>query len=118
MVSVFGCDSDTDDPTKLLHDLPQWEVSIPDGKKQIVTTDKLNEFIEDVRKTSGKRCPYRLVGGSKTWKQLLKFKSLSPDTLHEYDEKDITKETVTHLLILGVPDGGLHRIGVFGSSME
>ncbi len=50
------------------------------------------------------------------WHELLPMSGLRADALHEYTAEHLRaqKQPVTHLMFIGVPDGGVHRLGVYG----
>lgn len=48
------------------------------------------------------------------WKLLLQIAPLKRDTLHEFTKEVLDVGVVTHLMFIGIPDGGIHRIGVYG----
>jgi len=65
---------------------------------------------------------YRLDRTDKTkhWKVVLLATSLDRDTIHEFKIKEnhngCESNKVTHLMFIALPDGGIHRIGVYGKS--
>lgn len=102
---------------KLLASLPGWRVTLPGKEAQEVADAEVNEFLE---KHGNMTCPgpvrYQLALAAYRgpWKVLLPTSPLQRDTLHEYEKHLKEVGPVTHLVFLGVPDGGVHRIGVYG----
>jgi len=120
-MAALACNSKRDGTTALteealLASLPSWKVTLPDGKVQHVSDAEINEFME---KHGGMTSPgpvkYHLdVAPSYEgpWRVILPFAPLQRDTYHEFDAESVGE--VSHMVFIGVPDGGVHRLGVYG----
>jgi allantoicase len=110
------------DEEALLKALPQWNVThVPTGQQMLVDDDHLNIKVEEWQKTK----PFDLqtvsysmcLTDSSPWQVLLPIKTLQRDTLHVFrrhrNELRALTGKVSHLMLMGVPDGGIHRIGVY-----
>jgi hypothetical protein len=106
---------DVNEP-QLISSLPKWQVKHRDGTVSIVSDDELNGVVAK----AGEDTEYSLADMTKDsrWQVLVPMTKLEPDTLHEYSvyNKNLIdlKVKVTFLTIIGVPDGGLHRVSFLG----
>lgn len=102
---------------RVVDSLPSWHVRHPDGKEEAVTDSAINDYME---KHGGMAAPgpvkyhLDLEHYHGPWKLLLPVTPLKRDTLHEFTKEVIDVGVVTHLMFVGIPDGGVHRIGVYG----
>lgn len=96
---------------ELLRKLPKWRVQGED-LDELVEDAHLNQFIEQ-NETIDRPLSYQLqTSEDSTWKLLLPFSKLERDTLHTFNVK--CDEQVASIIVIGLPDGGLHRIGLYG----
>lgn len=108
-VAVLGTTSE--EPfDKILKDLPKWKVK--HGAVETVVSDQdLNDY-HDKNAPLDSSFSYEItVPSNGSWRVLLPMSPLQPDTLHTF-EKDFG--LVSRIMLLGVPDGGIHRVGFYG----
>lgn len=99
--------------------MPAWHVTSPDGKEEAVTDSAVNDYFErhgGMSASGPVKYHLDLAHYHGPWKLLLPFSPLKRDTLHEFTKTLHDVGVVTHLMFLGVPDGGIHRIGVYGDT--
>jgi allantoicase len=62
---------------------------------------------------------YSLAADNSHWRLLLPMTKLQRDTWHSFSRLngliDLSGK-ITHLVFIGVPDGGVHRLAVFGET--
>ena len=59
-----------------------------------------------------------LITQSMFWQELLKEKDLNPDTIHQFELKNLEKiGPISHVKLNIFPDGGISRFRVFGSKL-
>jgi allantoicase len=96
-------------------------VTLPSGQIHFVEDNQLNAFIEE-HDSFDAPVQYELLppAPDSIWQSLLPMTPLRRDTLHVFETKhgelmNASKQTapVTHLMFFGVPDGGVHRLGVY-----
>eukprot|EP00026_Physarum_polycephalum_P010411 Phypoly_transcript_10574.p1 GENE.Phypoly_transcript_10574~~Phypoly_transcript_10574.p1 ORF type:complete len:364 (-),score=66.37 Phypoly_transcript_10574:66-1157(-) len=111
-ISIFAGNFKTENTNEIVASLPKWKLVFPDGRApELVEDAKLNEFFES---NNISNVHYQQdVNNAGPWKLLLPMSQLKRDTLHEYT--NLVSHTFTHLAFVGVPDGGVHRLVVFGS---
>lgn len=97
-------------------DLPNWEVLDENQSRVALLMD--NEFNDQMKKPelSGKN--YRvIVENNATWSEILPFVCLRRDTLEVFGELEdnVKKMAIKRICLIAVPDGGIHRFGLFGN---
>eukprot|EP01111_Echinosteliopsis_oligospora_P004171 TRINITY_DN1662_c0_g1_i1.p1 TRINITY_DN1662_c0_g1~~TRINITY_DN1662_c0_g1_i1.p1 ORF type:complete len:406 (+),score=76.16 TRINITY_DN1662_c0_g1_i1:170-1387(+) len=116
-ITVLACNS-TDTTEQLMQQLPKWRVFPPKGEPQLIPDQDINEFMKKRDDTFGVdgNTRYQLALETSTaWHTLLPTTSLKRDTIHTIEEKHLHQlGPITHLVIIGIPDGGLHRFVVYG----
>jgi len=100
---------------QIIASLPKWNVYGPEDKIELVDDNDINERLQEVEVGKGQVAKYSLAK-SDVWFPVLNFVALDRDALHTYDEAQLAKaQGVTHLAVFGIPDGGIHRLGVYGT---
>jgi allantoicase len=107
-------------PNQTLDDImpeaPTWKIQFSDGK-EVIPKDfqkyMLNqEYLKEDTKNP-KQFNIKLnVPENSSWKPLLPFEQLKPDTYHRFNNIQ-TQEPVIHLLYMHYPNGGIHGLKVF-----
>lgn len=108
---------------ELLLRLPSWKVKDEVNGTELKMADHdLNAHVNLIQQRhpmEKQRVKYSLDICSfenEPWKVLLPMTPLRPDTLHTFrlDAQQLRDVGlgVTHVMVLGVPDGGLHRLGI------
>lgn len=96
--------------------LPPWKIrgSHLDGEKT-VPDKELNLFVEHHSPLLDIHYAWTEPETGSPWCVLLPMVPLKRDTLHEF-ESVLESQTrrVSHIVVVGVPDGGIHRLGVYG----
>lgn len=117
---IFGADltaaaTSKDFELEALRELPRWTVQVGDADAVECDDDRVNALVDQLQ-TPDNDVSYSLKsgGGSGRWRCLLDYTPLKRDTLHEFTIQSGESRPVTHIVVLGIPDGGLHRIGFFG----
>jgi len=114
VVGILGCDGANKSEKELIHALPKWVVLLPSGRDAIVDFTNLNRFLTEYYQKDKQCSKYQLLPNSTTlWKQILPLTPIRPDTLEEF-ENVVCPGSITHLMVIGLPDGGIHRLGVYG----
>eukprot|EP01090_Pellita_catalonica_P007185 TRINITY_DN17797_c0_g1_i1.p1 TRINITY_DN17797_c0_g1~~TRINITY_DN17797_c0_g1_i1.p1 ORF type:complete len:378 (-),score=63.26 TRINITY_DN17797_c0_g1_i1:67-1200(-) len=113
-------DATTED---LLDNLPSWKVVFEGQEERIIPDNDVDRTLGGYEKENfDGSISYSLNFGSgenekAKWHEVLPFTQLKPDALHEFKSGDLRnlKLPFTHLIVYGIPDGGVHRIGIYGS---
>jgi len=95
---------------KLLSLLPKWRLFHAD--KETIEDSEINDYFDS---HDSRKLQYALDTKSleaSPWKILLPMVPLKRDTLHEFSVK--SDLAFTHLIFMGLPDGGVHRLVVIG----
>lgn len=113
-VTVFMCNQPFASVDDLLAALPKWKVNWVDasGKEfsELVADSEVEAFLA---KIAEEHFWYTLdASSSACWKEILPVKTLQQDTLHEFVLSSHA-EKFTHLMVYGIPDGGIHRFGIY-----
>jgi hypothetical protein len=98
----------------LLKQLPRWHVQIDGQSAGQVDDTELNNMV-DAKSTQPWptiRYSLDLETYQGPWKVIVPMTPLKRDTLHEFQ---VPRIKASFLVILGLPDGGIHRFGVYGS---
>jgi allantoicase len=106
---VLGCNN-TQGLTEeqLIESLPLWDVS--GGNEQALVKDKeLDVYIQKFE-DEGFIKSYKLLT-NELWSVVVPMTSLHPDRLHTFPID--MKGSVTHLMLFGLPDGGVHRVCLY-----
>lgn len=107
----------------ILADLPKWRVTTiedPFKLNKVVEDSKINEYydseeIQEWRKKSSIRVQLETPHVNDKWRFVLRPTRLQRDTRNEFTLPPITKNIpFTHLVFVGLPDGGVHRLMVYG----
>jgi len=117
-MGVLGCSS-IESTEYLIKNLPSWRITHPSGTTEIVPDGGLNDYMAEhggMKTASSGHVKYQLEWSnySGPWKILLPIQPLRRDTIHEFTTEVKSVGAVTHLMLVGVPDGGIHRIVAFG----
>lgn len=117
---VFGINAAGRDIDELLKTAPRWGIIFDDGAKQVIP-DNLQEYMLEERylKEKGvknrKQFKIRLcVPDGSPWKAILPFATLQRDTWHSFKASK-KAGTVTHVLYMHYPNGGIHGLKAFGT---
>jgi len=113
-VTILGCcntEGKSDD--ELTNALPKWKVEV-EGKEVLVEDNNLNTAMDQYEKPNHD-LKYSMVCEGGLWEVLLDAQRLLPNTLQKF--KPTKSKEVTHLMVIAVPDGGIHRVGVFGKNI-
>jgi len=108
----------------LINDLPKWKFKLGNDKKIIMEDKDINNNIINYEKEElNVKYNLDLKNYNGKWKVVIPWKKLERDTLHEYYEKDIVinnnlQNGISYLLLIAVPDGGIHRIGISGQTFS
>lgn len=107
-VCVLGANLVNDEACREL--LPKCKVKSNAELKDWLSIHDLNQMCADNAST----VEYEMVVGQESGlKQLIPWTAIKADTLHTFYIDANTTE-FTHLFVLAVPDGGLHRFGAYG----
>lgn len=121
---------------QLIKLLPPWKVNNFDDERQIkqefVEDNRLNDFIinandrlltESAFAGSANSLRYSLavdnLERNSPWRLLLPMSRLQRDTLHTFTARNgllVANFAASHLMLIGVPDGGIHRVAIWGIS--
>jgi len=112
-VTIVACNCPEASDTELFDSLPKWKlvISHPTTQMKLISSEQLVSECQ-ILESSGATFTYNLdLESSQIWKVLLPCTLLQRDTLHEFSINSDYK--FTHLMLFGLPDGGIHRIGIY-----
>ena len=120
-VSVFAYIGDCKDDSVIIRGLPNWTISYQrDGKdySETVRESEMDEMSAKLANDDVLSISYSQESSNNDWHTVLPFVKLERDTLHVFTRtnglNDIN-QPINTLFVVGIPDGGIHRIGIYGS---
>lgn len=120
-ICILGYFGIEDHHTNILENLPKWKIYDSNHKSLLSRVDD-SELNEVITQPENRKIGYELdledvETNSKQWSILLPTTKIDRDTLHIFTTKNHTLNTIGHvryLILYGIPDGGIHRLGIFG----
>lgn len=101
---------------ELIAALPDWTVTDSNGSTTVVKDSEINDFVQKLE-DNGSYPSYQMqFTPNSLWRVIVPMSSLYPDRLHTFaPTANNTNDNaqVTHFMLYGLPDGGIHRIGVY-----
>lgn len=121
-IQVLSCNRPDAGEDFLLSHLPKWRVTwcdksgaknsalIPDSEIEAHLSQLEGEDLQFWYRLD-MPCSESRPGSDPVWKELLAVSALERDTLHSFQPS--SSEIFTHLMIYGIPDGGIHRFAIY-----
>lgn len=107
---VFGIHTFKEEDMK---SAPRWKVVFANGKE--VIPDNFQQYMLEQKYLPERNFKIKLhVPEKSLWKAILPFAALTPDTFHRFHNLE-KAGTVTHVLYMHYPNGGIHGLKMFGS---